>query len=971
MKFFLFDAMSLVFRAYHAMSKMGLQAPNGELTGAIYGFANILATILNKEKPEYIGIAFDTPSPTFRHEMFERYKAHRPEFPQELVSQLARIKEMITLLNIPQIEMPGYEADDIVGTFTKRFSAEGDVEIYCITSDKDYCQLVNERVKLFRPGFSMGEYDVMDIAGVHTKFGVTPEQVIDVLALIGDASDNVPGVKGIGEKTAIPLIQEYGSLEKVYENLPALKDSVRKKLEADRDMAFLSKELVTIYTDVPIAHTLEDFIRKEPQAEALKEFFLSLGFRTIVGKFLVGSAPNLASGKSETEEAPAQTATATPLQTLKDLPHEYIIADSPEKVRAMTNELQTASMLAFDTETDGLDAMRCNLVGLSLCGQEGRAFYVPMAAFTHIQEASSQLPSVQFPTVPSVGDTHSQAGLFDAPLEPSRTTTAQLPSSKAPSGIWYFPEALRPIKDLLENPHLPKCGQNAKFDALIFKRYGIEVTPLSFDTMLASYVLNSDMKHGMDVLAQKWLQYVPIPITALIGEKKKEQISMADVPLERIAEYAAEDADVTWRLYTKLRAQLEEERLTEFAENVEFPMMEVLTEMEYNGIAIDTAVLSSISAMIRLETDKLKRQIWEDAGGEFNVDSPKQLGEILFTKMNIPTVKKTKTGFSTDSSVLEELSAEHPIAEKVLEYRQLAKLQSTYVEALPRLVNPYTGRIHTTYNPTVTSTGRLSSTDPNLQNIPIRTELGREIRKAFIADTRQNPDLVLLSADYSQIELRIMAHICKDETLVNAFQQGLDVHAATASVLFGVDVANVDRDMRRIAKTVNFGVMYGQGAFGLAQQLKIPRSEGKAIIDNYFAKYPRIKEYIDSTIESTRKSGFATTLLGRRKYYPGITSANRADRTAAERAAINMPIQGAAAEMMKLAMKSVYHEMKRLQMQSKMLLQIHDELVFEMHPAETDSLPHLVKSCMEGALPLGEVPVLVEMGTGRNWAEAH
>lgn len=970
MKFFLIDAMSLVFRAYHAMSKMGLQAPNGELTGAVFGFANILATILNKEKPEYIGIAFDTAAPTFRHEKFEQYKAHRPEFPQELVPQLARIKEMIRLLNIPQIELPGYEADDIIGTFTKRFSANGSVDLYCVTSDKDYCQLVNERVRLFRPGFAMGEYDVMDIAGVHTKFGVAPEQVIDVLALIGDASDNVPGVKGVGEKTAIPLIQQYGSVENVYENLAAIKDSVRKKLEADRAMAFLSKELVTIHTDVPIDHTLEDFIRKEPEAEPLREFFLNLGFRTIVGKFLVGAPPNV----SEKAASTADTATmpaSKPLQTLKDVQHDYITADTTEKVRVMVDELQSASMLAFDTETDGLNAMLCSIVGISLCGREGRAYYVPMAAFRVTNDTQPQFQAGSLPSPASV-----QGGLFDVPDESAYQSSAAAVSSETSdsvrvSGNWHFPEALRPLKELLENPRVQKCGQNAKFDTLILKRYGVNVASVGFDTMLASYVLNSDAQHGMDALSQKWLHYSPIPISALIGEKKKEQISMAEVAVERVAEYAAEDADVTMRLFNILHKELESAQMLDFAQKVEFPMTEVLTEMEYNGIAIDTASLGSISAMIRRETEKLKQQIWLDAGTEFNVDSPKQLGEILFDKMHIPPVKKTKTGYSTDSSVLEELAAEHPIAERVLEYRQLAKLQSTYVEALPRLVNPVTGRIHTTYNPTVTSTGRLSSTEPNLQNIPIRTDLGMEIRKAFIADTRKHQGMILLSADYSQIELRIMAHICRDETLVSAFQQGLDVHAATASVLFGVDVANVDRDMRRIAKTVNFGVMYGLGAFGLAQRLKIARSEGKTIIDNYFAKYPRIKEYIDSTIASTRVNGYATTLLGRKKYYVGINSANRVERTAAERAAINMPIQGTAAEMMKLAMTAIYREMKRLNLQSKMLLQIHDELVFEMHPDETETLQSLVKTCMESALTLGDVPVVVEMGIGSNWAAAH
>jgi DNA polymerase-1 len=550
--------------------------------------------------------------------------------------------------------------------------------------------------------------------------------------------------------------------------------------------------------------------------------------------------------------------------------------------------------------------------------------------------------------------------MFD---EPSTQAPSKPPQNPHPSSLIPLP-----LRALLENPRVPKCGQNAKFDTLVLKRYGVEVQPIGFDTMLASYVLNPATQHGMDALAERWLQYRPIPISALIGEKKKGQRSMAEVELERIAEYAAEDADVTLRLAEVLAPQLERENLRGFADTIEFPLVEVLTTMEHNGIAIDTGALGSISAMIRTQTEGLKAAIWQAAGVEFNVDSPKQLGEILFDKMQIPFVKKTKTGYSTDSSVLEELSAEHPIAELMLEYRQLAKLQSTYVEALPRAVKPSTNRIHTTYNQTIANTGRLSSVEPNLQNIPIRTELGMEIRKAFIAS---RPDTVLLSADYSQIELRIMAHICGDETLTSAFQHGLDVHAATASVLFGVDVNAVDKQQRRIAKTVNFGVMYGQGAFGLAQQLKIPRGEGKAIIDNYFAKYPRIREYIDQTIALVREKGFATTLAGRRCYFPDITSANRVARTAAERAAINMPIQGTAADMMKRAMIAVHSEMKRLGVRSRMLLQIHDELVFEMEQDEKDVLMPLVKRCMEGALELGSVPVVVEMGTGRNWAEAH
>jgi DNA polymerase-1 len=979
MKFILIDAMGLVFRAYHAMSKMGLQAPNGELTGAVFGFGNILATILSKEQPDYVCVAFDTAAPTFRHERFEAYKAHRPEFPADLAPQLLRIKELVRLLNLRQIEMPGYEADDIIGTLALRTAAErADVDVYCLTSDKDYCQLVGERVKLLRPGFAMGEYEVMDVAGVEAKFGVKPHQVVDVLALIGDASDNVPGVKGIGEKTGIPLIQQFGSVEGVYENLAQVsKDAVRKKLESDREMAMLSKELVTIHTTVPVDAPLEEFARQKPDTEQLREFFLELGFKSMLGKFIANDAKAAAQASSKQGSLKssaiaiatqaAQTATHA-LQRIADVPHEYVLADTPEKINAMIEELRTAPMLAFDCETTGLDTMTCEVIGMSFAGKEGRAFYVP------VQSEAAITGSEQMPQPPSA--TAEQQDLFESPQAfPSQATQAA-PSGAVPSpSLYSHSSTIKLLRPLLEDAQIPKCGQNAKFDAVILRRYGVNVAPIAFDAMLASYVLNPSTQHGMDALAQRWLQYAPIPITSLIGENKKTQISMREVAVEQVAEYAAEDADVTLRLTNRLKAELEKEGLTELAERTEFALVEVLTEMEFNGITIDVAALKAFSTLLVVQMNELKGRIFAETArfgvAEFNVDSPKQLGEILFDKMGIPPLKKTQTGYSTDASVLEELAHEHPIAELMLEYRQLAKLQSTYVEALPKLVKPATGRVHTTFNQTVASTGRLSSTDPNLQNIPIRTELGMEIRRAFVPAQ----GMTLLSADYSQIELRIMAHICGDETLVNAFQHGLDIHAATAATLFGTRVQDVTRDQRRVAKTVNFGVMYGQGAFGLARQLKISRTEGKEIIDNYFAKYPRIKDYIDSTIASTREKGFATTLLGRRCYFPDIASGNRVARTAAERAAINMPIQGTAADMMKLAMVNVHRAMVQRRttgdFRAKMMLQIHDELVFETPPEELEELTRLVKSQMEGAFPLGVVPVVVEVGTGKNWAEAH
>lgn len=985
MKFLLIDAMGLVFRAYHAMSKMGLQAPNGEPTSAVFGFGNILATILTKEQPDYLCIAFDTSAPTFRHERFEAYKAHRPEFPADLVPQLARIKQLITYLNIRQVELPGYEADDIIGTLATRFAEQHDLDVFCVTSDKDYCQLVSERIKLLRPGFSMGEYETVDVAAVRTKFGVPPERVVDVLALIGDASDNVPGVKGIGDKTGIPLIQEYGSLERLYDNLAELKkDAVRKKLETHREMAFLSKELVTIHLNVPVDMPLEEFVRHPPNVEGLHAFFQQLGFRTMLSKFVQAAGvqhsalPTSAAGSESVNNtvqqqpsrqepafnvaASAQTQIPVVFRSVTDVPHEYILVDSLDKLHMMVEELRRVPLLAFDCETTSLSTMTCELVGVSLAGKEHRAFYVPVFAEPFIDSASSPDDSLVFQA-----SQHQESLFADSRNEQTTAyTKAGIVRDSLPAPVH------RALQALLEDTSLPKCGQNAKFDAVILRRYGIRVTPIVFDTMLASYVLNPGALHNMDVLARTWLHYRPIPISSLIGSDKKTQRSMRDVPVQDVAEYAAEDADITLQLAEVLKGALERERLLDFAQKVEMPLVEVLADMEYNGIAIDVQALASISALIRTQAAELVRRIYAETApfgvSNFNVDSPKQLGEILFDVMKIPPTKKTKTGYSTDSSVLEELSAQHPIAALVLEYRQYQKLQSTYVEALPKLVHPQTGRIHTTFNQTVTNTGRLSSSDPNLQNIPIRTELGREIRRAFVA---QKPEQMLLSADYSQIELRIMAHICGDETLVQAFQEGLDIHAAMASKLFSVSVSAVSREQRRIAKTVNFGVMYGQGAFGLAGQLRISRSEGKAIIDNYFSTYPRIKEYIDKTIAETRENGYAQTLLGRRAFYPDITSSNHNLRAAAERAAINMPIQGTAADMMKLAMIAIAAAMKQQGLRSTMLLQIHDELIFEMMPEERDVLPVLVKSCMESVFSLGAVPVVAEIGVGRNWAEAH
>lgn len=954
-RFFLFDAMSLVFRAYYAMSKSGMKSSvTGEQTSAVFGFANMIQSILLKEKPEYACIAFDTAAPTFRHTQYDAYKANRQEFPEPLVPQLLRIKEFITYLNIPQIEKPGYEADDVIGTLAREAADHG-IEVYCVTPDKDYCQLVTDHVKIYRPNMFDSTYDIVDEDKVCEKFGVPPAQVIDILGLIGDTSDNVPGVKGIGEKTAIPLIQQYGTIANLYEHLDEISSkSVRQKLMDNREMAFLSRELVTIDTHVPVEFTITDYAAAPPDTEALSRFFDTLGFRRLKERFGISASVENATTVTAAEELQAADEN---LKTINDIEHEYILVNSHSKLQAMIDELMSAETIAFDTETTGLDPMTADLVGMSLCAREGRAFYIPLYCAEQDFE-DMNLPASSAPS--RTADSKVQNSLFD-----EETTADQPGRAHNREGAIAVLEKLKP---LLTNRGIGKCGQNAKFDTLILKRYGIDVHPVSFDTMLASYLLNTTDAHNMDALARRWLNYQPIPITALIGEKKKDQRSMCDVEQERICEYACEDADVTLRLYNILRDKLEKDGLTELAATVEFPLVDALTQMEYNGVAINTSVLSEISEYISRQSVQLREDVYKETGIEFNLDSPKQLAEVLFEKMGIPPVKKTKTGYSTDVSVLEALAPDHTVASMILEYRQLTKLQSTYVEALPKSINPATGRIHTTFNQTVAGTGRLSSTDPNLQNIPIRTELGRKIRHAFVP---QADGACIVSADYSQIELRIMAHVCGDETLIDAFKHNIDIHAATASNLFGVAVDKVDSDMRRVAKTVNFGVMYGLGAFGLAQRLKIPRGQAQDIINNYFDKYPRIKEYIDTTIEQGRSKGYVETLSGRRRYFPDLASNNRAVRTGAERAAINMPIQGTAADMMKLAMINIHREMQKQEVKSLMILQVHDELVFEMMPGEEEELTKMVKSLMESAMELGEVPIVVETGTGKSWGEAH
>lgn len=930
----LIDGMSLVFRAYHALQRTGMKSSSGEPTFAVFAFANILTSLLDKHSPDAIAVIFDTKEPTFRHVMYDQYKANRDAFPEDLVPQLDRIKRLITLMGLQQVELPGYEADDIVGTIAYRESADGH-EVLCVTSDKDYFQLVTDKVKVLRPGKDVAIYDTYDAVRVKEKFGVYPEHVIDVLALTGDASDNVPGVKGIGEKTAIPLVEKFGSVEAIYERLDEVeKESTKKKLIDSRDNAFLSKKLVTIHTDVPIDAKRVALVRQQIDFAAIDAFCAELGFHTLRSRFRKAA---LAAGVDLLEDAAQALTDGAPalsdevLHTVKDTPHDYILVRTQDEFEEMMKEIGGAATVCVDLETTSLDAMSCGVVGVALSIEPGKAYYIA------VDDPTDAAPESLFV------DDSQRKGL-------------------------HVSDVFARLKPMLESPNVGKVGQNLKYDALIMRRHDIAVRPIEFDTMLASYVLNPDMQHGMDALAQHWMAYRPIPISDLIGEKKGQQLSMRDIDPERVAEYAGEDADVTLKLMHILKPKLEEEGLMDLARNIEFRTEETLVTLEYNGIAIDTAALKDLATFMREEAVRLEREIWNEAGMEFNIASGKQLGDVLFDKLMLPAGKKTKTGYSTDASVLSELAETFPIAQMILDYRQVEKLRSTYVESLPRLINARTGRVHTTYNQTVAATGRLSSTDPNLQNIPVRSELGQQIRKAFVP---QHENAVIMSADYSQIELRIMAAIARDPNLMAAFSSGDDIHSATAAILYDVPIGAVTSDHRRTAKTVNFGIMYGLGAFGLAQRLGISRTEGQAIIDNYFAKYAGIKRYIDDTIASTREKGYASTLMGRRRYFPTINSSNRGLRTAAERASINMPIQGTAADMMKLAMIRVHDRMKDEGLRSLLMLQVHDELVFEAYRDELDVLRVLVKEEMEAALPLDGVPIVVETGEGASWYEAH
>ena len=902
-KLFLFDGMALAYRAYFAFINRPLINSKGENTSAIFGFVNFLNKVIDDEQPDHIAVVFDTKEPTFRHVKYPQYKATREKMPDDMSSQMEKLKEVVRAYNIPLLEVPGFEADDIMGTLARRAENEG-VLTYLVTGDKDFMQLISPLIKMYRPGKMGNDLEIVAENEVAEKFGVGPERVIDVLALTGDQSDNVPGVPGIGEKTAIPLIQRFGCLEEVYRHLDDIEQKgTREKLKTYKDLAFLSKELVTIHTEVPLDLDFHTLRAAKKDIEKLTGLFTALEFRTLARKL-----------RETPQEDPALVFEAPqPLTDYTTDKHQYHTITDEANLASLCTRLIGLEHLCIDTETTSTDAMTAELVGISLAFTEREAFFIPV-------------------------------GTGGIPLPP-------------------ISQHLGPV---LANPSIKKIGQNIKYDALVLARHGMRMEGIAFDTMVASYLIRQDGKHNLDSLTEEYLSYKMISYDELTGTGKS-RVDIRQVPLERLATYAAEDADFTLRLFPVLKRRIEAQSMITLCDEIEFPLTPVLADMELTGIRLDIPLLAQMSKDLERQLDLLVRTIHEQAGEEFNINSTQQLGAILFEKLKLPTVRKTKTGFSTDVQVLESLRLAHPIIELLLEYRTLSKLKSTYIDALPKLLHPETGRVHTSFNQTVAATGRLSSSDPNLQNIPIRTDIGREIRKAFIPG---DDSMLIMSADYSQIELRVMAHVSGDPGLQEAFRNGEDIHASTAAKVFGVAQSEITRDMRRKAKEVNFGIMYGIGPYGLATRLEISQSEAKEIIDRYFVRFPNVSQYIRDTKELARKRGYVETLSGRRRYLPNINNKNRTVREFEERAAINMPIQGTAADMIKRAMIAIHRRMAESALQSKMLLQVHDELVFEVLVSEEQKMRTLVEECMKTTQPLS-VPLEIEIGVGKNWLEAH
>lgn len=922
MKLFLIDAYALIYRSYYAFIKNPRINSKGTNTSAIFGFVNSLEDVLKRENPTHIAVAFDPKGPTFRHEAYEQYKAQREETPEVIRQSVPVIKEIIEAYNIPILEVPNYEADDVIGTVAKQAEKEG-FEVYMMTPDKDYGQLVSEHIYMYRPKFG-GDYEIMGIPEVLAKYGLTSvDQVIDLLGLMGDSSDNIPGCPGVGEKTAQKLLEEFGTVENLLDHTDRLKGALQKKIIENAEQIRFSKFLATIKTDVPMQFDAACCTRRQVNEERLIEIYTELEFRTFINR-MNPEPPKPVVSKGPVQGSlfdifPGEDAVPSKKSTLADLkstPHTYHLVDTEEKRIELGRFLNDQNFFAFDTETDGIDPLTAGLVGMSFAVKENEAWYVPVPA--------------------------------------DRTEADRILAHFSPA---------------LQNRASQKIGQNIKFDILVLRKYGIRVTGPLFDTMIAHYLLNPELRHGMDYLAETYLKYKTVPIEDLIGPKGKKQLCMRDIPVDRVAEYAAEDADITLKLKNYFELELKKEGIESLFYDIEMPLIYVLAEMELTGVTLDTVALKQSSETLTAELKRLEKEIYEAAGMQFNINSSKQVGEVLFDHLKIEEkAKKTKTGsYSTSEDILEKMRAKHPVVGKLLEYRGLKKLLSTYIDALPELINPRTGKIHTSFNQTVTATGRLSSTNPNLQNIPIRDELGREIRKAF---TAENDECVFFSADYSQIELRIMAHLSGDKHMIEAFRSGEDIHAATAAKIYGIPVEAVTADMRRKAKTANFGIIYGISVFGLAERLSIPRAESKELIEGYFKSYPDIRRYMDESIEIAKEKGYVETIYKRKRFLPDINSHNAIVRGYAERNAINAPIQGSAADIIKVAMVRIFNRFEAEGLKSKMILQVHDELNFNVHKDELEKVKQIVLEEMEGAIRL-QVPLIADCGEGINWLEAH
>jgi len=926
-KLFLLDAYALIFRAYYAFIKNPRITSKGLNTSAIFGFLLALEEVLQKQKPTHIAVVFDTPTPTFRHEMFKEYKAHRDETPEDIKKAVPYIKQLLEAYKIPVIDYPGFEADDVIGTLARQASQKG-FTTYMMTPDKDFAQLVSGSVFMFKPSRSGNEAILWGVDDIKKEFSVDrPEQVIDVLALMGDTADNIPGAPGVGPKTAMKLISEYGSIEELFKNTDKLKGKLKEIIENNREQIEFSKKLVTIEQNVPVLLNESALILEVPDPVKLKVIFDELEFKTKAAQILAAidksEKPRELHQQFVSQQESQQgslfgdevSGPVIKMDSIENINHNYVILESISEIRKFVDTVGILKEFCFDSETTSINPLDAELVALSFSWEKGSGYLI------HFPESQKDTKTIL--------------------------------------------EMVRPV---FENPDILKIGQNMKFDIQVLANYGIEVKGHLFDTMIAHYLLEPDMRHNMNILSETYLSYSPVHIESLIGEKGNSQKNMRSVPVDKLKEYAVEDADVTFQLKNVFEPRIKTEGLADLAKDIEMPLITVLAAMERYGVKLDQEDLKSITSNLREDIISLEKEIYTLAGTEFNISSPKQLGDILFIRLKLDDkARVTRTRqFVTNEEILQRLTHKHPIIDKVLEYRGLKKLLSTYVETLPLLVDKTTGRIHTSYNQAVAATGRLSSNNPNLQNIPVRDARGREIRKAFVPERGH----IFLSVDYSQIELRLMAHLSKDSSMITDFLSGNDIHAATAAKIFGVEINDVTREMRSRAKTANFGIIYGISSFGLSERLTIGRKEAKELIDGYFNSYPGVKVYMDESIKKARDLGYVTTMFGRKRYLPDIQSRNQVVRGNAERNAINAPIQGSAADIIKIAMVRIYNRMESGKYLSKMILQVHDELIFEVEMSELERLKEMVLFEMTNAVKL-DVPLVVDWGTGTNWFETH